>query len=397
MNRRNFLQILGASTLTVYAPGLWADDSSSSPSKPQKQTTKTTDNSSAKQPTKQLILIELKGGNDALNTLIPYADKNYYQQRPKIALPEKKIIPLSDQVGLHPALAKLKPLWDQQQLAWLQGVGYPNPNRSHFRSIEIWDTGELEEDSEAIGWVSQALGQTPFKGVAINSNLGPLYTDDLSTVGFTNAQQFARLGQKIKGSTQHSSNNSLEHVLNVQSSVDQLASKLFAELPHAPKPQSPFPKYALGKDLETVYTLIAAGFNAPVYKVSLGGFDTHVNQLPRHQSRLNQLSEALVCFAQNLQAIQQWENTLILSYSEFGRRLQENASQGTDHGAAAAHFALGGRVKGGLYGEYPSLKKLDERGDLKYTLDFRDLYQTIDQRWWQLATTHSTGQNLGFI
>ena len=353
------------------------------------------------QQNQQVILLELKGGNDGLNTLIPYQDKAYYQNRPKLAIPQNKILKWHDKQGVHPAFKPLQLLWDKQQFAWLQGAGYPEQNRSHFRSIEIWDTARLGDEEDLTGWTIPytPINQDKLKGVVVNSHLGPLFTTEPSVLGLNNLRQFTELGRKTEELKLDSGEDqtAIEHLITLQNSIHQHTQTLLKKLSTNKQPLKPFPKHRLGKDMNTVYSLIAAGVQVPVFKVSLPGFDTHTNQLARHQRLLSQLAETLDIMQQNLSNIGAWENTLILSYSEFGRRLQENANRGTDHGAAAACFALGGRVKGGLYGKSPSLTDLDERGDLKYTIDFRDIYATIAQKWWHNTKFKPINKTLGFI
>jgi uncharacterized protein (DUF1501 family) len=341
-----------------------------------------------------LVLIELKGGNDGLNTLIPYKDALYRQYRPTLAIPEKDILSLNDAVGMHPALTELATLWEKGNLAWLQGVGYPDPNRSHFESIEKWDTASLHDETTE-GWVSQLLVNKKLKGVAIDSGIGPLYTEDLSSVGLIDPIQFAKIGSRIEPDSPkiaRSMPESLQHVLNVQRSVHDLSGVFLEHLRDTKPPAIPFPEHAFGKHMQAVYSLMISDMDIPVYKVSLGSFDSHVNQLGPHEKNLKTLSETLLVFMQNLQAAGLWDNTLILTYSEFGRRLQENANKGTDHGSAASHFVAGGKVKGGLYGTYPSLEKLDERGDIIYTMDFREIYASIAAKWWKI--TQNMSENL---
>ncbi|MEN9501958.1 MAG: hypothetical protein RI964_1243 [Pseudomonadota bacterium] len=340
-----------------------------------------------------LILIELKGGNDGLNTLIPYKNELYYKYRPTIAIPEKNILQLNSSIGMHPALNEFSKLWEQGNLAWLQGVGYHNPNRSHFESIEKWDTASLQGTTTE-GWISQVLIDKKLKGIAIDTTIGPLYTENLSSIGLIDPIQFAKIGSHIDQDNlkvTRSIPNSLQHVIDVQNSVHKLSNIFLEHLKNTKLPTIPFPQHAFGKDMQAVYNLILSGIDIPSYKVSLSNFDSHINQLNSHEKNLKTLSETLSIFIKNLQAVDLWNNTLILSYSEFGRRLQENANKGTDHGSAAPHFIMGGKVKGGLYGTYPSLEKLDERGDIIYTIDFRDIYASITERWWK--SKQNIGQN----
>lgn len=376
MNRRNFIKLLSVVPLIGSSTATLADN---------------LNNKSLFTPEylsqlnyKYLILVELKGGNDGLNTLVPYGEELYYKSRPKIALQEKQVLKINDTIGMHESLAQLNTLWESKQLAWVQGVGYPNPNRSHFKSIDIWDTAQLNQDEQLEGWVSQ-YRQDTLKGIAINSNLGPLYTLNSSTISLQSLESLIKLKNNITHNIEQENqgvNDGLQHILATQVKLDNLIHELLKKLPLVPKPQQNFPKNSFGNDLNSVYTLIATGLDVPVYKVSLGSFDTHVSQLGRQAGLFKSLSDGLMSLVQNLKYLGVWDNTLIMTYSEFGRRLQENANQGTDHGTAAPHMILGGSVKGGLYGKYPSLYDLDDRGDLIYTVDFRDIYSTIASRWW---------------
>lgn len=379
MDRRTFLQLSGLFGCGLFVPRLWAE--TPKPNTP---------------AFRNLILIELKGGNDGLNTLIPYADELYYQHRPKLAIPAKEIIILDKRVGIHPALSPLQPLWEAGNMACIQGVGYANPIRSHFRAMDIWDSANTEDTEVSTGWVAKTLNTEGLKGVAVDCSLGPLYSSDLSTIGLVNPKQFARLGKKLEGIKADAiSNPALQHVLEVQNSVDALAQRFLGKIDTASTPKVTFPTHRFGKSLESVYGLMSAGLNIPTYKVSLTGFDTHANQLPRHASLLKTLAESLTILIDNLKASNQWDNTLIMTYSEFGRRLQENASGGTDHGTTAPQLIMGGAVKGGLYGTYQDLSQLDDRGDPVFTTDFRDIYNTIAQQWWALPS--DAKRNLGFI
>lgn len=341
-----------------------------------------------------LILVELKGGNDGLNTLIPYTNELYYQKRPSIAIPKKAVLTLNQELGLHPALQALMPYWEHGQMGWLQGLGYENPNRSHFKSIDIWETGSRHEKEQQEGWVSKMIKNKPLKGISIGHRLGPLYTDQLSSVGVIDPLKFARLGKTINRSEQSSTNHALQHLLNVQTSVHDLSRRFIEPLKNVPTPPIPFPNHPFGKTMESVYKLMLSNLAIPVYKVSLNGFDTHAAQVARHEKQLKILANTLSIFAKNINHHGRWNQTMLMSYSEFGRRLKENANQGTDHGAAAPHFLLGGKIKGGFYGQAPALDTLDKRGDLIYTTDFRDVYRSIAQHWWMYSDQTSS---LNFI
>jgi len=335
-----------------------------------------------------LVLIELKGGNDGLNTVIPYADANYYRLRPRLGIARDQVLQLDETTGLHPSLKALLPLWQGRELAIVQGVGYPQPSLSHFRSIEIWDTAA---DSDAYldeGWLSRLFEHNPpprhfaADGVVVGSpDLGPLAGGRTRVVALTNTEQFLRQAQRMEAPTGTSRNPALAHLLKVEGDIRQAASGLKSEY----RFRAEFPKSLFGNSLKTAAQVVAANSQVAVIKVTHNGFDTHGNQRNAHARLLTELAEGLAAFKAALQEINRWDSTLLMSYAEFGRRPQENGSNGTDHGTAAPHFVLGGRVKGGLYGERPSLTDLDG-GNLRYNVDFRSLYATAVEKWWGLPT-----------
>ena len=375
MNRRDFLRSLAVTALPLLLP----------------QFAKAAVSSGQKR--RISVLVELKGANDGLNTLIPYTSSVYYTARPNIAIQASNVLKLSGQLGLHPALAALKSSWDQGEMAWIQGLGYENQNRSHFESIEIWDNANQQLRGDQDGWVAQCFPEHALGGVAIDTNLGPLFGEKCSALSITDPIYFVNMGKNIDALKSSSNNPALQHILSVQANIDILANSLDQYLHNVPAPQTAFPKTQFGRNLNSVYTLIASGLEVPAYKVSLGSFDTHTGQPNTQQNLLKQLADGLALLRSNLQYLGMWDEVLVMTYSEFGRRLKENANRGTDHGAAAPHLVIGGKVRGGFYGEYPSLTELDSRGDLMYTTDFRRYYETIQQNWWGLAGSGYTPMN----
>lgn len=337
-----------------------------------------------------LILIELHGGNDGLNTLIPYTDERYYQARPQLAIPRERVLPLSPHVGLHYALEPLMALWQGKELAIVQGVGYPNPNRSHFRSIEIWDTASASDQILDEGWLARVFetyplpAEYPADGILLgHRDGGPLSGKTVRTIALQDAQQFLQQASRVKAVEQSTPNRSLAHLLQVQRELAHAGGDLAARLQQIPPLQTTFPVSPIGRQLETAAQLLTARVPVAVIKVSQVGFDTHAGQLGHHERLLTELAESLVAFRQAITQVGLWDRVLMMTYSEFGRRVGENASAGTDHGTAAPHVFLGGSVKGGLYGATPSLSNLQE-GDLKYQIDFRSLYGTVIRKWWDL-------------
>ncbi len=340
-----------------------------------------------------LVLIELKGGNDGLNTVVPFGDPAYYALRPKISVARDAVVQLSDRAGLHPSLAPLLPVWKAQQFAILQGVGYTDPNLSHFRSIEIWDTASKSDEYLADGWLTRAFAAAPTPrafaadGVVIGSNdLGPLAGGGTRAVALANTDQFLRQA-RLASSTGESRNKALEHILKVEADIVQAASHLDAR--HAFRTE--FPAGPFGSAIRTASQVIANPGGVAVVRVTLSGFDTHSGQ-PATQSRLlGEVAQGIVALKSALEELGRWDTTLLLTYAEFGRRPKENLSNGTDHGTANVHFAIGGQVAGGFYGEQPSLNRLGGDGNTGYALDFRNVYATVLERWWNSRSAATLG------
>src|SRR6266699_167903 len=366
MDRRHFLKLAGSVPLAALAPELMTEVAwSATPAGADYR--------------KLLLLIELKGGNDGLNTLVPYANPTYYALRPRIGIPREQVVQLSDSVGLHPALEPLLPLWKNRELAVLQGVGYPAPNLSHFRSIEIWDTASRSEEYLQDGWLTRAFSSAPTPrsfaadGVIIGSpDLGPLAGGGTRAIALANTEQFLRQA-RLATTEGQSRNKALAHILKVEADIIQAASHLNANYAF----KTEFPQGGFGNAIKTACQIVANEAGVAVVRVTLGGFDTHSGQ-PGTQARL-------------LDELGKWSDTLVLTYAEFGRRPKENLSNGTDHGTASAHFALGGRVAGGLYGEQPSLDRLSDNGNSGFAIDFRSVYATVLDKWWGVPSSGPLG------
>ena len=333
-----------------------------------------------------LVLVELKGGNDGLNTVVPFADAEYYALRPRIGVARDAVLQLSDQVGLHSALQAMWPLWESRELAVLQGVGYPSPNLSHFRSIEIWNTASGSQEVRQQGWLARAFELAPpprdffADGVRVGQGeLGPLAGTNSRAIALANVEQFLRQSRMAQPG-EAGGKSALGHIMRVDQDIVTAATRI--------NPQSrlnmEFPKGAFGEAVKTTAQVIESGAGVAAVCLTLNGFDTHQNQLGPHANLLRQLAEGLAALKTALVSLGRWDDTLVLTYAEFGRRARENQSGGTDHGTANMHFALGGAVRGGLYGQMPSLAALDGSGNLKHTLDFRSVYATVANRWWGL-------------
>lgn len=335
-----------------------------------------------------LILIELKGANDGLNTVVPFADPEYARLRPRIALKRDEVLPLDERTALHPALQPLMALWQARELAIVQSVGYPSPNLSHFRSIEIWDTASKSEEYLHDGWLARAFAANPppasyaADGVLVGSSeLGPLAGGGTRAIALANTEQFLRAA-KLAHPGEVSGNAALKHLLKVESDVAYAASRLNAAYIF----KTPFPGGAFGDAVKTGCQVLASGSGIAALRLTLSGFDTHQNQPGTHAGLLRQLADGVLALKGALGELGRWNDTLVMSYAEFGRRPKENQSNGTDHGTAAPHFVFGGRVRGGLYGEAPRLDRLDGNGNLPFAVDFRSLYATALERWWGVAS-----------
>jgi len=346
-----------------------------------------------------LILIELKGGNDGLNTVIPYTDPSYYNLRPKLGIARAQVIQLDERTGLHPSLQTMIPMWNSGELAIVQGVSYPAPNLSHFRSIEIWDTGSRSDEFLTQGWLTRAFSERAVPhgfaadGVVIGSaEMGPL-ANGARAIALVNPEQFLRQSRLAMPGRIHETNPSLEHILLVENDILKAADGLRPrEGQYAFK--TSFPGGAFGTSVKTAMQVLGAadtttgqpiaGQGVGVIRLTLNGFDTHQNQLGQQASLLKQLADGMVALRSALGELGRWQSTLIMTYSEFGRRPRENQSGGTDHGTVAPHFVAGGRVQGGLHGVPPVLASLDGSGNLPVGVDFRSIYAMVLERWWGL-------------
>jgi uncharacterized protein (DUF1501 family) len=376
MKRRTFLSALGASVGVVTLPSALAQ-------------TNSTANAAYK---KLLVLVELKGANDGLNTLVPYADPAYATLRPTVQIKRDQVLQLSDRVGLHPSLEPLMPLWKSGEMAAMMGLGYPQPNLSHFRSIEIWDTASKSNEYLSEGWLARTFAQVaPPKsfladGVAVGAgNLGPL-TNGTRALSIASTDAFLRQA-KLADPHGRAYNQALQHILRLEGDARFASTNLKPKMDW----KTEFPNHTLGQQVKTAMQVVSAAQGVAAVHVGLGSFDTHSGQLGTHQGLLKQLAESVVAIKQASEEIGRWKDTLVVTYCEFGRRAKENASGGTDHGTANVQFAFGGAVKGGLKGEYQSLTQLSGDGNFIHTADYRSVYSTVLRDWWNLpvATTES--------
>jgi uncharacterized protein (DUF1501 family) len=364
-----------------------------------------------------LVVVQIAGGNDGLNAVIPYADPNYTQLRPTIAIPKAKQIPLDSHMALNSDLGALKPLWDAGEMAIVQGVGYPNPNLSHFQSMYIWQTLDLtgSQGSVQTGWLGNYLTkigatvQTPFTGVNGGALLPEAFmAPGISVPSISTAQAFsirgdpgdnARAGKREQAllsftsgfAGQGTAQTAFATLLSDTSEAASTGAKQFATASqtYKPAPGVTYPaQSALAASLQIVATAITQNLGVRVAYVTLGGFDTHADEVATLAALYPELAQSLAAFWQDMKAQGVADNIMMMTWSEFGRRVHENGSGGTDHGTAAPQFVFGPGVKGGLHGSDPDLSNLDATGNLIFQNDFRSYYATIIQNW--LGTDPST-------
>jgi len=337
---------------------------------------------------RRLILLELAGANDGLNTLVPVRNDHYYKLRPDIALSGKQTMALSDEQGLHEALRTLMPFWERGEMSIVQGLGYPSANRSHFKSIALWESaGDGESAALRDGWITHSIEHALARkvvdphGISLAGGMGIFASDSGRWLSMERNSQIIEAAAN-EASADEFVNPALAIVNRRLQSLDETLSQLSRKLVRS-KATPTMAGGKLGKQLQQLVQLVSAGVDTPVFRVRLDGFDTHANQLNRHARLLRQFGTAMADLRAQLVAMGEWNNTLIMTYSEFGRRAAQNQSGGTDHGTAAPHFLLGGAVSGGLYGQQPDLGKL-VAGDPEFTTDYRSLYRSVLSDWFEM-------------
>ena len=357
MDRRNFLKASAALPLVAYAPLNWASGGDSLNSK-------------------TLIMVQLGGGNDGLNTFIPINDSSYFEARPNLAIAAEQAIELNSSLAMHPAMEPLLSAWQQGEMAVVNGLGYPEPNRSHFRSIEIWQTASSSDEYLTQGWLADIVAQSEQALAAITVSGSPQSTfgsaNQFNLAGQTNLDNFSPVYVPENSTDNELLNFIINGRLQFNSSIEELSSLLTQEITFSTQ----FPSSAFGQQCYTIAKLMALGFKPCIGHLGLGSFDTHSNQLNAHHNLLDDMAMSLAALRSALIEVDLWQQVSIASYCEFGRRVAENGSLGTDHGTAASHFVIGGSVNGGEYNEYPSLTDLDN-GDLKFNTDFRSYYKSL--------------------
>ena len=378
-----------------------------------------------------LVVLQMAGGNDGINTVVPYSNDFYHNARPRIGLKADDVLKLNDDIGLHGALKGFKDLYDGGELSIVQGVGYPNPNRSHFRSTEIWQTASDSEQIEKYGWLGRyfdndCAGADPTVGVTIGTQLPEaFFARKPKGICFNNPQNYRFMSngsateesyKKLNeiemssplpdGGPSMSMDASGEENANSGGSIAMLpagmpmtggravdfitrtaldaqhSSDEIRNIAAKTQNQSVYPGSLLGGSLKMVAKLIGGGLPTRIYYVSQGGYDTHTNQIASQQRLLQDLGDSIKAFTDDMKAQGNMQRVLVMTFSEFGRRVAENANGGTDHGAAAPMFIVGNKVQAGLLGHYPSLAPSDLfQGDVKYSTDFRSVYAGVLENW----------------
>src|SRR5882724_9705713 len=365
-----------------------------------------------------LVVLQMAGGNDGLNTVVPYSNDFYRQARPKLRIDPNDVLKLNDQTGFHPSLTGFKNLYDSGSLAVIQGIGYPNPNRSHFRSTEIWQTASDSERFEKYGWLGRYFDNTcsgcdPTVGVNIGHQMPQAFAAKTPTgVSLENPQNYRFIAGRAGAEASEDSYRKLndpEEGMAHETGVDttsggsigaiqgmaphtgsaldflertamdaQMSSDKILAISNKVQNNAGYPQSQLANSLKLVARLIGGGLLTRVFYVSQGGYDTHTNQINTQQRLLKELGDSVKAFTDDLKAQGNLSRVLVMTFSEFGRRLSENANAGTDHGAAAPMFVIGNHVTAGLLGKYPSLAPHDLlNGDVQYTVDFRSVYAGV--------------------
>jgi uncharacterized protein (DUF1501 family) len=344
-----------------------------------------------------LVVVEMAGGNDGLNSIVPHSDAAYRQAREKIGIKKADALAIDDRFGMHPSMRGLADLLEQGSFAVIQGVGYENPNRSHFESMDIWHSCQRTDGPRHDGWVGRYLEaanlqtsrdpsalhlgaeKQPFALMSRDLRMPSIKSLDQFRLRSGDTPNFREAVQELANESRPAKNDLLGFVQSSTSSAIA-ASQRMESAGVKYKPSEAYPASGLGKKLETVAKLIASGLQTKIYYVRIDGFDTHANQPDAHAALLREVSEGVSTLVRDVDAHGDGDRVLVMCFSEFGRRVAENASDGTDHGTAGPVFVVGNKVKAGLIGNHPKLTDLD-KGDLKYNTDFRQVYAAVLEDW----------------
>ncbi|MEP7163495.1 MAG: DUF1501 domain-containing protein [Ferruginibacter sp.] len=340
---------------------------------------------------KVVVVIQFSGGNDGLNTVIPVTNDIYYKERPRIGIGKDKAVILTDEVGLNPALESFKGLYDDGSLAILNSVGYPNPDRSHFRSMDIWQSASDSNEYVSTGWLGRYLDaqckgcDKPTQALEIDDVLSlALKGNERSGLAFKDPRRlYSSSNEKYYkdiNASHQATEETVDYLYKTMSETLSSADYIFQQSKLHPSSET-YPNTELGKNLKTISSLIQSDINTKVYYVSLGSFDTHVNQEAQQKRLFTELNDAVKAFTTDLKKNNRFQDVLMMTFSEFGRRVSQNASNGTDHGTANNMFFISGGLKEkGMLNALPDLSDLNE-GDLKHKVDFKNVYATVLNRW----------------
>lgn len=367
-NRRDFLRISALATGSMFIPRfLKAFDGTFLPGNG-----------------KALIIIQLSGGNDGLNTVVPFRNDRYYQLRPTLGIDGSEVLKLNDELGFNPNMSGVKELYDQGYLTVINNVGYPNPDRSHFRSMDIWHSASNSDENWYTGWLGRYLdaacagGQPVSMGIEVDDTLSlAMKGENTKGLAVTNPAMLYRTVKSIQVKDVHvPGNENLDYLYKTLSETTSAAEYVFSQS-KIYSSKTEYPNTELGKRLKTVGELIISGSHTAVYYCELGGFDTHIGQLGKQGNLLKQYSDAVNALVTDLKENNRLNDVTVMTFSEFGRRVEQNASGGTDHGTANNVFIMNGALKKpGVWNETPDLNKLDE-GDLVHSIDFRRIYASL--------------------
>ena len=342
---------------------------------------------------KVLVILQLSGGNDGLNTVIPFRNDIYYRTRPRLGIEKTKILSLTDEAGLHPALTGLKELYDDGSLGILNSVGYPNPDRSHFRSMDIWHTASDSRDYWTTGWLGRYLDaqckgcDKPTYALEVDDMLSlAMKGEEAKAIAMKDPRRlFGTANQRffkdvLQNHKDEAGEQPVDYLYKTMAETISSADYIFEKSKFHPS-VAEYPKSELGQSLKTIASLIFSDINTKVYYISLGSFDTHINQAFQQQNLFNQMNEGIRAFTKDLKTNGRFNDVMLMTFSEFGRRVSQNASGGTDHGTANNMFFISGSLKQkGLINAMPDLSDLEE-GDLKYKIDFKNVYATVLKNW----------------
>ncbi|MBS1916253.1 MAG: DUF1501 domain-containing protein [Bacteroidetes bacterium] len=358
---------------------------------------------------KVLVVLQLSGGNDGLNTVIPVRNDIYYQSRPKLGIEKDKSLLITDEVGLHPALTALKELYDDASLGILNSVGYPNPDRSHFRSMDIWQTASDSNNYVYTGWLGRYLDaqcagcDKPTQALEIDDILSlALKGEQIKGLALKDPQRLYNTSKDnyfkdvLADHKNNEGNHTADYLYKTMAETVSSADYIFQQS-KLRSSSFQYPKTELGKSLQTIASLIFSDINTKVYYVSLGSFDTHVGQDGQQQRLFTEMNDALKSFVADLKNNNRFQDVLLMTFSEFGRRVSQNASNGTDHGTANNMFLISGGLKQkGLINAMPDLRDLNE-GDLKYKIDFKDVYATVLNKWLNADDKKILGKQFSYL